>query len=312
VCKVGVILGKELLLYSFPNHPMRSERIESFWKLFKKEEEKYIVKEPIMADEEILKLFHDTDYINFVKKSSNLGYGYLDYGDTPSYKGVYEASLYVVGSSLLALNLVMKGEVDHAFNPMGGLHHARRDRAGGFCVFNDIGVLINYFRKNYNLKRVLYVDIDAHHGDGVFYEYYNDPDVYIIDVHESGRSLYPGTGFEYETGGGEARGTKLNIEMNPYDGDEEFMERFEEAMSFAEKSKPDLIILQCGADGLKGDPITHLAYSPKVHSFTTKKLHHLAHKYCNGRIVALGGGGYNLDNVALAWMEVIRELSSTY
>ncbi|MEM4310852.1 MAG: acetoin utilization protein AcuC [Nitrososphaerales archaeon] len=312
MCKVGVVIGKELLLYSFPNHPMRSARIESFWNLFKKEESRFIVKNPVMADEEILRLFHDPDYIEFVKKASELGFGYLDYGDTPSFKGVYEASCYVVGSSLLALNMVMKGEVEHGFNPMGGLHHARKDRAGGFCVFNDIGIVINYTRSFYNLKRILYVDIDAHHGDGVFYEYEDDPDLYIIDIHESGRNLYPGSGFEYEKGKGRALNTKINIEMNPYDGDDEFIKRFEEVMSFAEDSKPELILMQCGADGLKGDPITHLRYTPKAHAFTTKKLHALAHKHCKGKLVAFGGGGYNLDNVASAWMEVIRELASEY
>jgi acetoin utilization protein AcuC len=204
----------------------------------------------------------------------------------------------------------MKGKVDHAFNPIGGLHHARRESAGGFCVFNDIGVAITTMRNNYNVKKVAYVDIDAHHGDGVFYEFNKDPDVFIVDVHEDGKYLYPGTGFENETGEDGAEGTKLNLPMKPFANDSDFMNSFKRAEQFLDDAKPELIILQCGGDSIKGDPITHLQFSENAHRYATSVLHKLAHKHCNGRMIALGGGGYNRNNIAAAWVEVIKVLSS--
>ncbi|MEM3530173.1 MAG: acetoin utilization protein AcuC, partial [Nitrososphaerales archaeon] len=229
-------------------------------------------------------------------------------GDTPAFKGIFEAACYVVGSTLLGLDMIMKKEFNHIFNPIGGMHHARRDRAAGFCVFNDIAIAIIHAKKTYHVKRILYVDIDAHHGDGVFYEFYDDPMVFIADIHEDGRYLYPGTGFSNETGSGEAVGTKLNLPLAPGSGDEEFKEAFKKVEEFAYQIKPELIIFQCGADGLKNDPLTHLNYTEEAHRYATKRLHRISHELCDGRIMALGGGGYNPDNVAKAWMEVLKGL----
>ncbi|RMF32498.1 MAG: acetoin utilization protein AcuC [Candidatus Nitrosothermus koennekii] len=306
--KVAVFYGKQLANYGFdPPHPFGRDRLDAFWRYFVSKGYDKLVKieEPIMASDELILQFHDKEYLEFVKKASSLGYGYLDYGDTPAYKGVYEASAYVVGTSLKALDLAVNGY--HTFNPIGGLHHARRDRAGGFCVFNDIGVLIESARNAYNIKRIAYVDIDAHHGDGVFYEYVGDKDVIIADIHEDPNYLYPGTGFEYEEGEGEAKGTKMNICMKPNADEEEFIKAFDKAKEFIDNSKPELIIFQCGADCLKGDPITHLAYTEKAHYYASKELHKLAHKH-NAKIIALGGGGYNRNNIARAWLEVVKGL----
>jgi acetoin utilization protein AcuC len=197
----------------------------------------------------------------------------------------------------------------HAFNPIGGLHHARKGSAGGFCVFNDIGILVMSAKKNYGLKRICYVDIDAHHGDGVYYEFEQDSSVYIADIHEDGRYLYPGTGNANETGLGNAKGTKLNIPLKPNSDDSDFISAFEKIEEFIDtNAKPELIILQCGADGIRGDPLTHLQYTPKAHSYAADKLHSLSHKHCNGRLVVLGGGGYNQVNIANGWTEVVQSL----
>jgi acetoin utilization protein AcuC len=284
---------------------MNSSRIMKFYELLPGD---FVLLDPVMAGEEEIALFHSRDYIEFVKSMSERGSGYLDYGDTPAFKGVYEASAYVVGSTLRALDSVLRGEVDHAFNPMGGLHHARRGSAAGFCVFNGIGVLFEAARRR-GLRKILYIDIDAHHGDGVYYEYEEDPEVFIVDVHEDGRYLYPGTGFEWERGKGEAEGTKLNISLKPGDGDSEFLARFEEAREFMEGISPDLVVLQCGGDCLDGDPITHLRCSPRVHREVARVAHEVAHRKASGRLVALGGGGYNPERVASAWIDVIREMS---
>jgi acetoin utilization protein AcuC len=265
--------------------------------------------EPTRAGRELLTLFHTDRYVKFVERASEQGTGFLDNGDTPAFTGLYDATAFVVGSTANLLDLMLRGNVDHSFNPMGGLHHARRDRAGGFCVFNDAGIAIELARHRHGLKRILYVDIDAHHGDGVFYEYYRDPDLWVADIHEDGRYLYPGTGGSTETGGPDASGTKLNIPMPPGAGDEEFATAFERVEKFATKAAPELVILQCGADGLRGDPLTHLAYTAAAHRRAAVRLHDVAHRHCAGRLLALGGGGYNPANVAEAWTAVIRGIS---
>jgi acetoin utilization protein AcuC len=309
---VGIFLGETSFKYSFPNdHPLKSSRVEIFWNLLKEglaNRENLRIIEPVIASEDVLLLFHTKEYINFVKKASEYGFGYLDYGDTPAFKGVFEAASYIVGTTLLGLDMIMRKELDHAFNPNGGMHHARRDRAAGFCVFNDASIAIVHAKKDYGLKRILYVDIDAHHGDGVCYEFYDDPMVFTADIHEDGRYLYPGTGFSHETGSGEAIGTKLNIPLKPGSGDEEFKEAFTKVEEFAYRIKPELIIFQCGADGLKNDPLTHLNYTEEAHRYATNRLHIISHELCDGRIIALGGGGYNPNNVAKAWLEVVKGL----
>ncbi|MEM4465912.1 MAG: acetoin utilization protein AcuC [Nitrososphaerota archaeon] len=314
VCRVGVIYGEEALLYSFPPpHPFRSDRVERFYrdvlgKFIEEYREKLVLVKPEFPLEDELLLYHDRDYVEYVKKKSESGYGYLDYGDTPAFKGCYEASLYVVGSTLKLIKKILSKEIIHGFNPVGGLHHARRDGAAGFCIFNDIGVAISYLLGVVKFKQILYVDIDAHHGDGVFYDFYYDKNVIIVDIHQDGRTLYPGTGFRHETGGGEAVGTKLNIPLPPGAGDGEFIEAWDEALSFIDKFSPDFIILQAGADGLKEDPLTGLRYSEKVHEIVTSSLHKLSEEKCEGRLLVLGGGGYNRDNIVKAWFKVLYNL----
>lgn len=312
-CRLGVSFGPESGLYSFPDgHPMNSRRTELFaaslTKLVSLTGMSEIIPAVQSSDADILS-FHTRNYVDFVRRSSETGTGYLDYGDTPSFKGVLEASKYVVGNSLNGLRMIIEGDVDHFFNPVGGLHHARRDRAGGFCVFNDSAIAITESIQKLGLKKVAYVDIDAHHGDGVYYGSEEDPRVIIADIHEDGRFLYPGTGSADESGKGEAKGTKLNLPLPPGSGDAAFFEAFDKAASFVERFKPDFIFLQCGADGLRGDPLTHLSYSPRAHAYAARKLHELAHRLCDGRILAMGGGGYNPENVRDAWMSIAQELS---
>jgi acetoin utilization protein AcuC len=312
--KTAVFFGDELAKYGFgETHPFNSNRIYSFWSKFcalnLDKSDQIQIERPEIAKEDLILRFHDPEYIDLVKQSSKLGTGFLDLGDTPAYRGVFESSCYVVGTSLKALNIVMEktGGILHAFNPVGGLHHAKRGSAGGFCVFNDIGVVVLLAREKYGIKKVAYVDIDAHHGDGVYYEFENDSELYIADIHEDGQYLYPGTGTESESGSGEAYGTKLNIPMKPSSDDNDFFNEFKRIEEFiANVAKPELIIFQCGADGIRGDPLTHLHYSSRVHRIASDVLHRLSHEYSEGRIIALGGGGYNHANIANAWTAVIR------
>lgn len=310
---VVVFLGENLKKYSFPGgHPFSVRRVEQFEERVREilpSHENVMISEPSPANQSELLSFHTSQYLDFVRESSKRGLGYLDQGDTPSFKGVFEAASTSVGSTLKGLRMLLRGEIDHAFNPIGGLHHAKKDAAAGFCVFNDVAIAIIEAQKA-GLKRILYVDIDAHHGDGVFYAFYENASVYIIDIHEDGRYLYPGTGFRDERGRGEATGRKKNIPLPMGAGDLEFKEAFSEVEIFANWAKPQLVIFQCGADGLGGDPIAHLRYTPKSHKLATLSLHRIAHTFSEGRILALGGGGYNFDNVSNAWLEVVVGLAN--
>jgi acetoin utilization protein AcuC len=175
-------------------------------------------------------------------------------------------------------------------------------------VFNDCGVLIESLRHHHDLSRVAYVDIDAHHGDGVFYGFENDPQLLFADLHEDGRYLYPGTGDEEETGSGEAIGTKLNIPMPPGADDAAFLKAWERVEEYLVQGRPQFIILQCGADSLAGDPITHMKYSADSHAYAAQRLCKVADEYCDGRLLALGGGGYNLENISAAWCAVVEAM----
>ena len=263
---------------------------------------------PQQASEQQLELFHTQAYINKVKKLSIKGEGFLDCGDTPARKGIFDSARFVVGSTLKAIDLIMQGDCHFAFSPIAGIHHATRNNAAGFCVFNDCGMAIEYLRKEYNIHRIAYIDIDAHHGDGVFYEFESDPDLCFVDFHQDGASLYPGTGFINETGKGDAIGTKLNIPLPANSTDKIALSLWKSAEDFIEKFKPDFILFQCGADSLANDPITQLKLSSKFHSYVSSRLSLLTNKYCEGRLLAMGGGGYNLENIKTAWNDVIEEL----
>ena len=266
--------------------------------------------DPRRASVDELALFHTPEYIDRVSKMSQEGRGFLDDGDTPAYPGIFDTASDVVGATLAAVDAIMAGESNRAFVPIAGLHHAGRGHAAGFCVFNDCGIAVEHLRQNYGLKRVAYVDIDAHHGDGVFYGFEDDPDLTIADIHEDGRFLYPGTGFAEETGKGRAKGTKLNIPMPPGAGDSEFDVAWARVVSHIDDAAPEFIIFQCGADSLAGDPITHLRYTEAAHARAATDLCELADRHCGGRIIATGGGGYNLRNLARAWTRVVESFAS--
>ena len=266
---------------------------------------------PRSASVDDLLLFHTADYIDLVSRMSAEGKGFLDDGDTPAMPGIFDAASTVVGTTLAAVDAIMQGEAKRAFVPIAGLHHAGRDCAAGFCVFNDCGVAAEYLRAKYGVTRIAYVDIDAHHGDGVFYGFEDDPDLIFADIHEDGRYLYPGTGAETETGSGRARGTKLNIPMPPGAGDEEFARAWARVEAYLEHAQPEFIILQGGADSLEGDPITHLRYTEQSHADAAAALCRLAGKHCGGRIIGTGGGGYNRANLARAWTRVVQSFVET-
>jgi acetoin utilization protein AcuC len=309
--RVRVYHGKALAAYGFGHgHPFGPDRLAAFWQEMTRRglDWQCDVGTPVACAEEDLALFHTADYIARVKHQSQTGEGYLDFGDTPAFPGVFEAASAVVGSVLDGLNNILAGNCQRVFVPIAGLHHARRDGAAGFCVFNDIGVLIEALRRRHGIRRVAYVDIDAHHGDGVFYGFEDDPDLIFADIHEDGRYLYPGTGAADETGKGAAKGTKLNIPMEPGADDSVFHRVWPRVEEFVRAGKPEFIILQAGADSIAGDPITHMQYTPGAHAHAATRLCALADEFCQGRIIATGGGGYDRANLAAAWTRVVEAM----
>lgn len=306
-----VYLGEELARYAFgDNHPFGPLRHNAFSKaLHQKALDHYVdILKPVMGTQADIELFHEHAYIEKVKQMSNSGIGFLDHGDTPAFIGMYPAVLTVAGTVCNAIDRLVQNEYKRAFIPIAGLHHARRHTAAGFCVINDCGIAIEYLRQKHNIHRIAYIDVDAHHGDGVFYSFEHDPDLIFVDFHEDGRFLYPGTGNSAETGKGDAAGTKMNIPMPPGAGDALFMELWPRAEAFIRASKPEFVILQCGADSLSGDPITHLAYTEKAHGHAAASICRIADAYCEGRVLALGGGGYSLNNIAKAWTAVVNAM----
>lgn len=306
---VCVYYGEALGRYGFGDgHPFGADRLGVFWRGLQDAglAARCRVLEPVMAGEDALCRFHTPAYVEQVRTQSASGFGYLDYGDTPAFRGIYEAAATVVGSVLDAVERLMRGDCLRAFVPIAGLHHARRDRAAGFCAFDDCGVAIETLLQVHRLERVGYVDIDAHHGDGVYYAFESDPRVIVADIHEDGEFLYPGTGAEHETGSGAGAGTKLNLPMPPGAGERQFLEAWERVETFLRTHRPQFLILQCGADSIAGDPLTHLRFSVDTHAHAARRLCALADELCGGRLLALGGGGYDRGNIARAWTAVVR------
>jgi acetoin utilization protein AcuC len=312
--EVLLYVGEALGSYGFPEgHPFSVDRQGAFWAEARKQglDKRATVAAPRQASREELLRFHEARHVDWVETRSRIGSGYLDYGDTPAFPGVWEAAATVAGSALEGLHRIMAGETRRTFQPIGGMHHARRGRAAGFCVFNDLGGVIDTLRSRYGIQRVAYIDIDVHHGDGVFYSYESDPDLVFADIHEDGRFLYPGTGSRDEIGSGDAKGTKLNLPMAPGAGDRDFFAAWERVVEHLRRHRADFFILQAGADSLAGDPLAHLALSPAAHAHATRTLLELAEETAQGRLMVFGGGGYKLANLAMAWTGVLAELVRT-
>jgi acetoin utilization protein AcuC len=303
--------GEALARYGFPDgHPLGSNRQRAFLQEAERQGLLARVKAgaPRLATNEEIGRFHTQGHIEKVMRAERDALVFLDNGDTPVFPGIFEASANVVGTALDALECVMQGKYLRSFQPIGGLHHAGRDHSAGFCVFNDLGVLIETLRQQYGIRRIAYVDIDVHHGDGIFYAYEEDPDLIFADLHEDGRYLYPGTGREDETGKGAAGGSKLNIPLGPGSGDREFLEAWPRVERHLVHFEPEFILFQCGADGLEGDPLAHLKYTSKAHAHAARRLVGIAERFSKGRLMAFGGGGYDRVNLAMAWAAVLREL----
>jgi len=249
-----------------------------------------------VADRATLGIFHRPEYLAFVESASGLAKAILlDTGDTPSFPGCYEASARLVQGAVDALDYTLE-HLRPAYHPGGGLHHAHPDRASGFCIFNDVAIAVA--RAVGKGHRVAYIDIDAHHGDGVMYGFYDSGRVLDIDFHQDGRTLFPGTGFPHEIGRGDGSGLKANLPFPPGAGDEALLPSFHRVVpALLRHFRPDVIVLQHGVDGHYGDQIAHLQYSPHAYAEVDRTVLRLAHELTHGRLLVTGGGGYRAESV---------------
>ncbi|OUM98722.1 MAG: histone deacetylase [Paenibacillaceae bacterium ZCTH02-B3] len=301
-----------------PFHPVRLELTEGLLKAAGAWPER-LVPSDFPGAEDALALVHRPDYIRAVQRLGSGGpvltavdpamYGLDPHGDTPYFPGMHEAALGVVAGTLRAAAEVMSGRADHALHLGGGLHHAFPERASGFCVYNDVAVAIAWIRREYD-ARVLYVDTDVHHGDGVQWRFYTDPDVFTFSIHETGKYLFPGTGFPHERGESAGYGACLNVPLEPYTEDDSWLECFTAALERITRAfRPDVIVSQHGCDAHAFDPLAHIHCSMRIFREIPRLIHQLAHAFCGGRWIAAGGGGYDHWRVvprawSLLWMEM--------
>ncbi len=304
-----VVYGPRSVTYDFgPGHPLTPRRFGPGIGLMRSVgAEPGLAPEP--APDEDLRLCHDLAYISAVKRVSadpfgsaapGIGRG----GDNPAFVGMHEAGAMVAGGSLRAVEAILRGDVEHAFHPGGGLHHAMADRASGFCIYDDPALAIARARREG--KRVLYVDLDVHHGDGVQALFWDDPGVLTISFHESGRYLFPGTGFPDELGEDEAAGTSINLPFEPYTGESPWLEAVSAIVpAMAAAFGPDLVVSQHGADSHAWDPLAHLRVTTTAMGAAARVVDAVAHRWADGRWVSTGGGGYDAYRVVpRAWSHV--------
>ncbi|SDN04073.1 acetoin utilization protein AcuC [Sediminibacillus halophilus] len=288
------------------DHPFNQQRVVMTKELLEAEGRLFDhqIVTPRLAKEDELALVHDPRYIEAVKQAGNgqlqqeeaWQFG-LGTEDTPMFSGMHEAASLLVGGTLTAIDSVLNNRAPQALNLGGGLHHGFKRKASGFCIYNDAAVAIKYIREHYGL-RVLYVDTDAHHGDGVQSFFYHDPEVCTLSIHETGRYLFPGTGSTSERGVKNGYGYTFNLPVDAFTEDESFISLYESAFKeVAEYFQPDIIITQNGADAHCYDPLTHLCSTTKTFEVIPRLAKEIAEQYCGGKWIGLGGGGYDIWRV---------------
>ena len=312
-----VIWDDAFARYDFgPGHPMAPLRLELTARLCR---ELGLFDDPSVvqvvgadpASDELLQTVHDPDYIAAVRvasenpRAADEARG-LGTEDDPAFLGMHDASARIVSGTVDIARAVCAGTVAHGVNFCGGLHHAMPDRASGFCVYNDVAAGIRAMLAD-GARRVAYVDVDVHHGDGVERIFWDDPSVLTISVHESGRALFPGTGFADDLGGSAAEGAAVNVALPPGTGDAGWLRAVHSVVpQLVRAFRPDVLVTQHGCDSHVLDPLAHLAVTVDAQRAVQTTLHDLAHEACDGRWVALGGGGYEVvDVVPRTWAHLV-------
>lgn len=304
--KAVFIYSAELEKYQYPpEHPFNVSRakkvreIVNSMGLLSGENRSEVAPEPV--ERVVLKKFHSARYLHALQTASKGRWDaealYMGIGtqDCPVFGDMYEYAVLAAGGTLKAAKLIISNSADAAFNPSGGFHHAGPERASGFCYINDMALACVILAEEG--RRVLYLDVDVHHGDGVAYAFYDRPDVMTISFHQNPRTLFPGTGFEGEIGTGEGKGFCVNVPLAIGTYDEAYMKAFQAiAVPLIEAYNPDVIAFELGADGLAGDPLANLQLTNNVYADIIEHLISFEKS-----ILVTGGGGYNIDNTVRAW-----------
>lgn len=303
--------------YNFgPSHPLAPIRVELTMALAR---EFGILDQPAVsvdgvtpATDDLLGLVHHPEYVQAVRSAGdtlarNERHG-LGTPDNPVFSGMHDASALVAGASVAAARAVWTGETEHAANVAGGLHHAMAGYASGFCVYNDPAVAIAWLLQQ-GAERIAYVDVDVHHGDGVQAAFYDDPRVLTISLHESPRTLFPGTGLPEESGGADAEGYAVNVALPAGTADGGWLRAFHAVVpQLLESYQPQILVSQHGCDSHALDPLAHLMLSVDGQRAAYAALHRFAHDYAGGQWVAFGGGGYELVQVVpRVWTHLLAE-----
>ncbi|MGR7026538.1 acetoin utilization protein AcuC [Geodermatophilus sp. URMC 62] len=315
---VTVVWDDALLGYTMGgDHPLHPVRLDLTMRLAESlgvlAPNRVEVVKPTPAGPDLLTLCHDPDYLEAVRRAPtdpDVGHG-LHTADNPVFEGMYDAAALIAGGSVQAAELVHSGRAQHAVNISGGLHHAMRDRASGFCVFNDAAIAICWLLAQ-GYERIAYVDLDVHHGDGVQTAFYDDPRVLTVSIHQTPLTLFPGTGFPEETGDPDtALGSAVNLALPNGTDDSGWLRAFHAVVpSVLRAFSPQILVTQCGCDAHHEDPLADLGLTIDGQRASYRAVHDLAHEICDGRWIALGGGGYGLVRcVPRAWTHLLAEAS---
>ena len=316
-CTLGVSWDDGLIEYDFgPGHPLAPVRVELTMALARSfgifDYPSVTVTVPQPATDGELELVHDPGYIDAVRRAGQTGRADVSHGlgtpDDPVFAGMHEASALVAGATLAAARAVWASRAEHAANVAGGLHHAMRASASGFCVYNDPAIAISWLLAE-GAERVAYVDLDVHHGDGVQAAFYDDPRVLTISLHEHPATLFPGTGLPSETGLGDAAGTAVNVALPAGTGDAGWLRALDAVVPpLVRAFRPDVLVSQHGCDSHRLDPLAHLELSIDAQHRAQTVLHELAHQTAGGRWLLTGGGGYELVRVVpRCWTHLLAE-----
>ncbi len=317
---VALVWDEALRAYDFgPGHPLAPVRVQLAMRLAHDMGalDAVTLLTPGRASADEIAAVHSIDYIDAVRRASvdpsaiDIPRG-IGTADDPSFAGMHEAAALIAGATLTAARAVESGRVQHAINIAGGLHHAMPSAASGFCIYNDIGIALAWLL-DAGFQRIAYIDVDVHHGDGVQKMFYDDPRVTTISIHESPLSLFPGTGFPHEIGGSGALGTAVNIALPAGTGDQGWLRAFHAVVpQVLEAFQPQIIVSQHGCDSHIDDPLAHLALTVDGQRMSYEAIHRWAHRFCEGRWIAVGGGGYEwVDVVPRAWTHLIAEAAGT-
>lgn len=298
-----VVIDERLKAYDFgESHPLGPirvlrtyENLRTYGLLDSKDVE--VVDAGIAATTEQLLKVHTAEYIECVKSETVCAEHGLGTADTPTFAGIHEAAALVCGATLRATEGVASGDSIHSVNVAGGLHHAMANRGSGFCVYNDVAVSIAYLLEK-GFERIAYIDVDAHHGDGTQSIFWDDPRVLTYSIHQNGKTLFPGTGFGHEIGGTNSQGSAINVSVPDGATDGQWLRAFDAVLpEVLEVFKPQIIISQHGCDSHAKDPLTGLQLTIDGQKTSYQMIHKWAHEFCDGKWIAVGGGGYELENV---------------